>query len=88
MSDERGLVLTNGRAPSNKKGDLVTQKQVEAFVENFANTILLPHVDAMLQHYMKQVPGLVATMLADALKANGLEMKGPLPPIPPGAIPE
>lgn len=61
----------------NKKGDLVTQKQVEEFVETFANTILLPHIDGMIQHYMKQIPGLVATMLADALKANGMEMKGP-----------
>lgn len=78
MSDEnRVLTLTNGRAPLNKKGDLVTQKQVEEFVETFANTILVPHIDGMIQHYMKQIPGLVATMLADALKANGMEMKGP-----------
>ena len=77
MSDDRKLILTNGRAPKNKSGDLVSRKDVETFVESFANNVLLPKVDEMMQHYCAQIPGLVAQMIADAMKANGLEL---LPP--------
>ena len=89
MSDDRKLILTNGRAPKNKSGDLVSRKDVETFVESFANNVLLPKVDEMMQHYLRQSPELVARMIADAMQANGLTL---LPPgwtkiTPPAADP-
>jgi hypothetical protein len=72
MIDDSGagkLLLANGRSPAKKSGDLVTKQQVEDFVERY--------VDQHIEHYMRQIPELVATMLAKAFEANGLTLQGP-----------
>lgn len=72
MSESRIHLLNNGRAPLNKKGDLITRGQAEQMVlaERAEN-------ERMVQWYMQQIPELVAKMLGDALVANGLTMHGP-----------
>lgn len=80
MMDNTGagkVLLANGRSPSRKSGDLVSRKEVEQFVEHFANAVLLPKVNEICQHYAQQIPELVARMLADALTVNGLTLQGP-----------
>lgn len=77
MADSNIRLLNNGRAPLNKKGDLVTQAQVEAFVTQFANTVILPEMIKIVEHYMSQIPGLTARMIGDAFAANGLTFHGP-----------
>lgn len=71
-------VLNNGRSPAKKSGDFVTRSQVEAFVQEFTEKVILPKMIEICEHYMKQIPGLTATMLADAFTANGLEFKPPV----------
>jgi hypothetical protein len=68
-----GRILTNGRSPMNKAGDYVTRQQVEHFVEAY--------VDKHIEHYMGQVPELVARMMADMCAANGLTFQGPIGPV-------
>ncbi len=72
------LVLTNGRSPSNKDGDLITRKQAREMVES---AVMAERVEneKMVKWYMNQIPELVARMLGDALAVNGLVMKGPEP---------
>jgi hypothetical protein len=77
MMDNTGagkLLLSNGRSPAKKSGDYVTRQQVEAFVTAY--------VDAHIEHYMRQIPELVATMLATAFEANGLTLQGPPESVP------
>lgn len=79
MSDENGLILTNGRAPSNKRGDFVTRAHAERMV---AEAIQRERVEyeKMVKWYIMQVPELVAKMVWDAMAANGLTMQGPQVP--------
>lgn len=75
-----GLVLVNGRAPLNKKGDYITRGQAEQMVTDAVNAAVQrerAENEQMVKWYMMQIPELVAKMLGDALAANGLEMKGP-----------
>ena len=80
MGESNGKIhlLGIGRMPATKKGDLVTRKQVEDFVEAY--------VDQHIEFYMMQVPGLVARMMADMCAANGLAFKGPAAPPPEGTV--
>ena len=73
-------LLTNGRAPMNKSGDLVTRKQVETFVTEFTETVVLPKMIEIVESYMRQFPELVASMLEMGFAANGLTFKGPQGP--------
>lgn len=66
------VLLTNGRAPANKDGDLITRKQAREMVEAER-----AENEKMVKWYMNQIPGLVAQMLGDALAVNGLVMKAP-----------
>lgn len=80
MSESRIHVLNNGRSPAKRGGDFITRAQAEQMVmaERAEN-------ERMVTWYMQQIPELVAKMMADMCKANGLEFKGPEQPQTPAA---
>ena len=86
MSDDMIRRLNNGRAPLNKGGDYVTRRQVEAYVLAFANESILPKLDEITRHYMAQIPELVAKIVSDMARANGLAFHGPNDVAPNGHV--
>lgn len=76
MSEGNGLILTNGRAPKNKRGDLVYRGDVDKMIAEAVQAERVEN-EQMVKWYMMQIPELVAKMLGDALAANGLVMQGP-----------
>jgi hypothetical protein len=73
------LFDARGNRPRKLAGahDLLTRKEVETFVQNYTENVIIPKMIEVCQHYMHQVPGLVARMMADGFTANGLIFAGP-----------
>ncbi len=81
MSDGESRIhlLNNGRSPRFIGGDLITRKQASQLVADAEQRAHDRCLD-VVNHMMEQIPGKVAAMLAEALAANGIEMKGPEAP--------
>ena len=78
MSQENGnghIHLLRDRQPKKP-----TNQQMADDIATIARAAVIP----VIEHYMTQIPGLVAQMLAQAFEAHGLELK---PPPKPEAVP-
>ena len=65
MSDGNGRIELIGRKPRDKGSDLCTNAKAQQIAVN------------VCEYYMNQVPGLVAHMIKEALKASGVELQPP-----------
>lgn len=70
------LLDARGRRPVSRKSDWVTRGDVERMMIEMIQLERRKY-DDMLQHYMRQIPGLVAHMIGDVLAAAGVELPVP-----------
>lgn len=73
MSDSRILSLSNG-LPDRQKARLAAQNVTVGEV-NDALERQAAEYDAMVKHYLAQVPDLVARMIVDFMRVQGMEIK-------------
>ena len=72
--DGNGLILSrNGRRPGDKRKDLITREQAEQIALQCAQTMCIQ----VCEHYLNQIPQLVADMITKFWTAQGLEVKPP-----------